>query len=75
MAGPSTWATVAMISKALEDLDAFGSSALRVKIAQAFCNWADFAVTYLAIVELCDGGEFTHRSRAKHLIGTVNIDN
>ncbi len=59
----------------INDLYAFSRSALGVKIAQAFCDRADFAVADYAIVDLYDGGEFTHRSRAKHLISAVNIDN
>lgn len=35
----------------IHDLHAFGRGPLRVKIAQAFCHRADFAVADLAIVD------------------------
>ena len=63
------------ITLQINDLYAFSRGALSVKIAQAFCDRADFAVPYDAIVDLYDGGEFTHSSRAKNLISAVNIDN
>ena len=68
-------ATVAVIQKDLDNWHAFSGSALRVKIAQAFCHRADFAVTDDAVVDLGDGGQFAHCACAKHFVRAVDIDN
>lgn len=58
----------------VHNLDPFSGSSLGVKLAEAFCYRADFAIANLAIVQLGDRGQLTHCAGAKHLISTVNID-
>jgi hypothetical protein len=58
----------------LDDWGSFARNALGIKIAEAFCDRANYAVTNLAIIDLNYTGEFAHCAGAKHFIRSVHID-